>query len=147
MLERSHIPRRSFYMIWPHQKLTVEARGVNATAVEKDIGTVNGVIHVIDTFLGIPSLTIAGKMEVDELMRWVVVQVLLLNNLQSWSWLPTQRMLEFLWLPNEQTLIVSLWRGFIVAVKFGQGNNKCSVSRILETTKWIYCSLYSPPNG
>jgi len=52
------------------QKLTVEARGVNATAVEKDIGTVNGVIHVIDTFLGIPSLTIAGKMEVDELMSY-----------------------------------------------------------------------------
>ena len=62
----------------------MEARGVNATAVEKDIGTVNGVIHVIDTFLGIPSLTIAGKMEVDELMRWVV-QVLLLNNLQEQS--------------------------------------------------------------
>ena len=62
----------------------MEARGVNATAVEKDIGTVNGVIHVVDTFLGIPSLTIAGKMEVDELMRWVV-QVLLLNNLQEQS--------------------------------------------------------------
>ena len=62
----------------------MEARGVNATAVEKDIGTVNGVIHVVDTFLGIPSLTIAGKMEVDELMRWVV-QVLLLNNLQEGS--------------------------------------------------------------
>ena len=62
----------------------MEARGVNATAVEKDIGTVNGVIHVVDTFLGIPSLTIAGKMEVDELMRWVV-QVLLLNNLQEHS--------------------------------------------------------------
>ena len=28
-------------------------------------------IHVIDTFLGIPSLTIAGKMELDELMRLV----------------------------------------------------------------------------
>jgi len=52
------------------QKLTVEARGVNATALEKDIGTVNGVIHVIDTFLGIPSLTIAGKMQVDELMSY-----------------------------------------------------------------------------
>ena len=60
----------------------MEARGVNATAVEKDIGTVNGVIHVVDTFLGIPSLTIAGKMEVDELMRWVE-QVLLLNHLQE----------------------------------------------------------------
>ena len=70
-----HILRQFFQciaMFKPNQKLTVEARGVNATAVEKDIGTVNGVIHVIDTFLGIPSLTIAGKMEVDELMRWVV---------------------------------------------------------------------------
>ena len=61
----------SLIHIVPHQRLTVEARGVNATALEKDIGTVNGVIHVIDTFLGIPSLTIAGKMQVDELMRWV----------------------------------------------------------------------------
>ena len=71
MLECTDYPHPKT-MFKPNQKLTVEARGVNATAVEKDIGTVNGVIHVIDTFLGIPSLTIAGKMEVDELMRWVV---------------------------------------------------------------------------
>ena len=71
----------------------MEARGVNATAVEKDIGTVNGVIHVIDTFLGIPSLTIGGKMEVDELMRWVGgASLTLLNNLQT----SHVRMLEFL---------------------------------------------------
>jgi hypothetical protein len=28
--------------------LSVEGRGVNASVVEKDIGTMNGVIHVID---------------------------------------------------------------------------------------------------
>ena len=47
----------------------MEGRGVNATALEKDIGTVNGVIHVIDTFLALPSLTIADKMREDDLMR------------------------------------------------------------------------------
>ena len=95
MSERTHIARRSCHSstILLQQKLTVEARGVNATAVEKDIGTVNGVIHVIDTFLGIPSLTIGGKMEVDELMRWVGgASLTLLNNLQT----SHVRMLEFL---------------------------------------------------
>ena len=41
---------------------------MNASALEKDIGTINGVIHVIDTFLGLPSLTVAEKMQQDELM-------------------------------------------------------------------------------
>ena len=51
------------------EKLTVEGRGSNATALETDIGTYNGVIHVIDTFLGIPHLTIAQKMREDPLLR------------------------------------------------------------------------------
>jgi len=49
-------------------QLTVEGRGVNATALESDIGTVNGVIHVIDRFLGIPHQTIAEKMREDPLL-------------------------------------------------------------------------------
>jgi len=58
-----------------HQSLTVEGRGVNATVLEKDVGTTNGVIHVIDSFLGIPSLTIADKMRQDPLMShtWSLV--------------------------------------------------------------------------
>jgi len=32
---------------------------VNASASETDIGTVNGVIHVIDRVLGVPHQTIA----------------------------------------------------------------------------------------
>ena len=46
----------------------MEGRGVNATALESDIGTVNGVIHVIDRFLGIPHQTIAEKMREDPLL-------------------------------------------------------------------------------
>ena len=49
-------------------RLTVEGRGVNGTALETDIGTHNGVIHVVDTFLGIPALTIADKMHSDPLI-------------------------------------------------------------------------------
>lgn len=66
-----------------NQKLTVEGRGVNATALEKDIGTINGVIHVIDTFLGLPSLTVADKMREDDLMShsWSLVVATRLSRL------------------------------------------------------------------
>jgi len=50
------------------QTLTIEGRGVNTTALEKDIGTVNGVIHVVDRFLGIPYQSLAEKMESDPIM-------------------------------------------------------------------------------
>jgi len=53
----------------PLQKLTVEGRGVNATAVEKDIGTTNGVIHVIDRVLGIPFFTVTEKLRNDPDMK------------------------------------------------------------------------------
>ena len=54
------------------QRFSVEGRGVNASALETDIGTVNGVIHVIDRVLGIPYQTIAQKMRVDPIMRWEI---------------------------------------------------------------------------
>ena len=41
---------------------------MNASALESDIGTVNGVIHIIDRFLGIPHQTIAEKMMEDPLI-------------------------------------------------------------------------------
>ena len=50
-------------------KLTVAARGINATVVEKDIGTINGVIHVIDRVLGIPHQTIYQRLSTDPEMR------------------------------------------------------------------------------
>ena len=43
----------AFNRVWfhysaPRGQLSVEGRGVNATVLESDIGTVNGVIHVVD---------------------------------------------------------------------------------------------------
>ncbi|KAL1419834.1 hypothetical protein MTO96_004742 [Rhipicephalus appendiculatus] len=45
--------------------LTVEGGGVNATAVQADIGATNGVIHIIDRVLGMPSHTIYEKISSD----------------------------------------------------------------------------------
>jgi len=45
--------------------MSVWGRGVNASASETDIGTVNGVIHVIDRVLGVPHQTIAQYIESD----------------------------------------------------------------------------------
>merc|ERR1712088_250295 len=63
----------AFNRVWfnyepTQQRFSVEGRGVNASALETDIGTVNGVIHVIDRFLGIPYQTIAQKMRVDPIL-------------------------------------------------------------------------------
>ena len=51
--------------------MTVEGRGVNATVVEKDIGTINGVVHVIDRVLGIPYQTVTERLNSDPDMRKV----------------------------------------------------------------------------
>ena len=48
--------------------MTAAARGVNATILEKDIGTINGVIHVVDRILGIPDQTCGEMMEEDPSM-------------------------------------------------------------------------------
>ena len=60
--------------IWFHfeprsQRLSVSGRGVNASVLEKDIGTVNGVIHVIDRVLGIPYRTVGQALNEDPNMR------------------------------------------------------------------------------
>ena len=49
--------------------MTAEGRGVNATVVEKDIGTVNGVVHVVDRVLGIPYQTVTERLNSDPDMR------------------------------------------------------------------------------
>ena len=50
--------------------MTVASRGVNATIMEKDIGTINGVIHVIDRVLGVPYLDCGQMMAEDPEMRY-----------------------------------------------------------------------------
>lgn len=52
-----------------NQTLTVEAGGVNATAVYADIGATNGVIHVIDRVLGIPFTTVGRKVATDPVLK------------------------------------------------------------------------------
>jgi hypothetical protein len=41
--------------------LSVEGRGVNASVLEKDIGTMNGVIHVIDRQAISQSITVLKR--------------------------------------------------------------------------------------
>ena len=50
--------------------MSVWARGINASVVESDIGTVNGVIHIIDRVLGVPYMTIGQYMASDPDMRY-----------------------------------------------------------------------------
>ena len=50
--------------------ITVEGGGVNASFVQADIGALNGVVHIIDRVLGIPSSTVAEKLAIDPIMRY-----------------------------------------------------------------------------
>lgn len=47
------------------QVLTVEGGGVNSTAIQADIGTTNGVFHIVDKVLGIPYQTVHEKLHDD----------------------------------------------------------------------------------
>ena len=53
------------------QHLVVDGLGVTATVREPDIGATNGIIHVIDKVLGIPSSTIKQKLSEDPMLRLV----------------------------------------------------------------------------
>lgn len=56
------------------QVLTVEGGGVNSTAIQADIGTTNGVFHIVDKVLGIPYQTVHEKLHDDfDLMTTYVV--------------------------------------------------------------------------
>ncbi|KAL1452464.1 hypothetical protein WDU94_006692, partial [Cyamophila willieti] len=48
--------------------LTVEGGGVNATVVQPDIASTNGIIHIIDTVLGVPFTTVGRKVATDPQM-------------------------------------------------------------------------------
>ena len=50
--------------------MTAAARGINATILEKDIGTINGVIHVIDRVLGVPYEDCGQMMDNNPDMRY-----------------------------------------------------------------------------
>jgi len=50
------------------QKLVVDGLGVTATVREPDIGTTNGIIHVVDKVLGIPSSNIKEKLIDDPML-------------------------------------------------------------------------------
>jgi len=48
--------------------ITVEGNGVNATLIQPDIGALNGVVHIIDRVLGVPSMTVIEKIGSDPMM-------------------------------------------------------------------------------
>lgn len=49
--------------------ITVEGNGVNATLIQPDIGAKDGVVHIIDRVLGVPSMTVVEKLATDPIMR------------------------------------------------------------------------------
>ncbi|XP_043226936.1 fasciclin-1-like [Amphibalanus amphitrite] len=66
----SDAPSRSLYLSLTgdgglERTLTVEGGGTNATVIIPDIDRSNGVIHIIDRFLGIPYQTVAERLSTD----------------------------------------------------------------------------------
>lgn len=59
-----------FYFNPRDEKMTISARGINATVMERDIGTINGVIHVIDRVLGVPYQSVYQRISTDPSMRY-----------------------------------------------------------------------------
>ena len=49
--------------------LSVEGGGVNATIIQPDIGALNGIVHIIDRVLGVPTMSIVEKLSSDPIMR------------------------------------------------------------------------------
>lgn len=48
--------------------LSVEGGGVNATIIQPDIGALNGIVHIIDRVLGVPTMTVIEKLRSDPVM-------------------------------------------------------------------------------
>jgi len=48
--------------------LSVEGGGVNATIIQPDIGALNGIVHIIDRVLGVPTMSIVEKLSSDPIM-------------------------------------------------------------------------------
>ena len=49
--------------------ISVEGGGVNATIIQPDIGALNGIVHIIDRVLGVPTMTVIEKLRSDPVMR------------------------------------------------------------------------------
>ncbi|XP_050421905.1 fasciclin-1 isoform X2 [Adelges cooleyi] len=65
----TEVPRKDlFFNVVANGKnrtLTVEGGGVNATVVQANLAATNGIIHIIDRVLGIPSSTVDRKLATD----------------------------------------------------------------------------------
>lgn len=48
--------------------VSVEGGGVNATIIQADIGALNGIVHIIDRVLGVPTQTVIEKLSTDPIM-------------------------------------------------------------------------------
>lgn len=53
----------------PDEVITVEGGGVNATILQADVASTNGYVHIIDKVLGVPYMTVLGKLESDPMLR------------------------------------------------------------------------------
>lgn len=52
-----------------NRTLTLEGGGVNATVVRANLAATNGIIHIIDHVLGIPSSTVDRKLATDPTLK------------------------------------------------------------------------------
>lgn len=52
-----------------NQTVTVEGGGVNATIITANIAATNGIIHIIDRFLGVPYTTVLDKLRTDPMLK------------------------------------------------------------------------------
>ncbi|XP_032785978.2 fasciclin-1 isoform X3 [Daphnia magna] len=62
--------RLYFSAFGPDDNITVsvEGGGVNATIIQPDIGALNGIVHIIDRVLGVPTMTVIEKLQSDPIM-------------------------------------------------------------------------------
>ncbi|XP_013782905.1 fasciclin-1-like [Limulus polyphemus] len=79
--------------------LTVDGAGVNATAVQADIGATNGIVHIIDRVLGMPFQAINEKLAADPDLK-ETYELSLMNNWNEKLMDKKKRFTFFV--PNEQ---------------------------------------------
>ncbi|KAI5698356.1 hypothetical protein M8J75_005591 [Diaphorina citri] len=69
----SQLARKNLYLNVVQREdnttFSVEGGGVNATVLHPDIASTNGIIHIIDTMLGVPFTTVGRKVATDPQLR------------------------------------------------------------------------------
>lgn len=69
----TEVPRKDLFFnvitTGKNRTLTLEGGGVNATVVMANLATTNGIIHIIDHVLGIPSSTVDRKLATDPSLK------------------------------------------------------------------------------